>query len=197
MGNRFIFSDHHFGHDKIIEMENRPFSSVEEMDEYMADQWNSVVRPHDHVVHLGDLFMNKKSLRKLNGNITLIIGNHDRFVKTLLVEGYVNKVRDAMIYPDGGGFMVSHKPETLYNMFHVSVSVHGHLHSIPIDKRHFPGAEHINVCVDQIGYRPMPWDELVPLVAEANRRAEPCYRIQMGLDIQDRTPSEDYSGPSI
>jgi hypothetical protein len=43
----FFTSDHHFGHKRIIELAKRPFTSVDEMDEYMIVRWNDRVKPGD------------------------------------------------------------------------------------------------------------------------------------------------------
>lgn len=76
-------SDHHFGHARIIELANRPFDSVEEMNEAMIERWNSAVAFDDSVIHLGDIVMgtfvdNVELLGRLNGQIYLVPGNHDR-----------------------------------------------------------------------------------------------------------------------
>lgn len=80
--NTFFTSDTHFGHAKIIQHSKRPFDNVEEMDEYLIQQWNRVVAPKDEVWHLGDFnFRSKLStedyFRRLNGRINIIWGNHD------------------------------------------------------------------------------------------------------------------------
>lgn len=77
----FFTADTHFGHKNIIKYCNRPFGSVEEMDEEMIRRWNMVVKPGDKVWHLGDFSYcchNAREIRKrLNGRILLIKGNHD------------------------------------------------------------------------------------------------------------------------
>lgn len=43
MGKIFFTSDNHFGHEKVIQFDGRPFSSVEEMDTEMIRRWNAKV----------------------------------------------------------------------------------------------------------------------------------------------------------
>lgn len=75
-------ADHHFNHANIIKYCSRPFSSVQEMDTEMIGRWNSVVKPQDEVYYLGDLTMGnygtaRSYLKKMNGRIKFIEGNHD------------------------------------------------------------------------------------------------------------------------
>lgn len=79
----FYTADTHFGHEKIITYCNRPFTSAEEMDEVMIDNWNCIVGKNDTVYHIGDFaFKSRKNiqyyLHRLNGHVVLILGNHDR-----------------------------------------------------------------------------------------------------------------------
>ena len=81
MTKLWFTSDTHFGQSSVLD--NRPdFGSVEEMDETIIDNWNTVVGVEDVVMHLGDFtYLNNTNPRKytdrLNGKIFLCIGNHD------------------------------------------------------------------------------------------------------------------------
>lgn len=77
----YFTSDQHYGHRAIITHCERPFASVEEMDEEMIARHNAVVQPGDTVVHVGDVvwYSNraKHYFARLNGTHKLIPGNHD------------------------------------------------------------------------------------------------------------------------
>jgi len=75
-------SDLHFGHKNVIGFDHRPFQSVDEMDHFLIEMWNSRVSPDDDVWVIGDFcFRSSKSpvnyLRQLRGRKHLVIGNHD------------------------------------------------------------------------------------------------------------------------
>jgi calcineurin-like phosphoesterase family protein len=75
----------HFGHFNIIRYCNRPYKSVNEMNEALIANWNEVVEPEDSVYHLGDFAFGRGITpedaiairRRLNGKIHLIRGNHE------------------------------------------------------------------------------------------------------------------------
>ena len=78
----FFTSDTHFNHANIIKFCNRPFKDVEQMNDVMIANWNSVIGKDDTVFHLGDFCLGgaaewTKILDRLNGKIYLIMGNHD------------------------------------------------------------------------------------------------------------------------
>lgn len=79
----FFTSDSHYGHTNILKYCNRPFSSCEEMNKIMIDNWNSVVTPEDIVYHLGDFGMGSPQYLRnifiqLDGQKILIKGSHDK-----------------------------------------------------------------------------------------------------------------------
>ena len=76
-------SDTHFGHARIIELCNRPFKDVSHMNEMIIKWWNELVAPDDTVYHLGDVALGPimdslSCISRLNGEIVLVEGNHDR-----------------------------------------------------------------------------------------------------------------------
>lgn len=81
----FFISDTHFGHVNILKYEPLRQEWGENpaaMTAYMIAAWNSVVRPHHTVLHLGDFAMGLKDnwplyRQQLNGRIILVRGNHD------------------------------------------------------------------------------------------------------------------------
>ena len=81
--NVFFTSDTHFGHKNILKYCNRPFNSIEEMNEKIIENWNNKVGKNDKVFFLGDFMMSqnpdkaKELINKLNGKKYLVFGNHD------------------------------------------------------------------------------------------------------------------------
>lgn len=78
----FWTSDPHFYHKSIIKYANRPFSTVEKMNETLIKNWNQKVPKSAKIFILGDLAFtsNVKTiadlLAQLHGEKHLILGNH-------------------------------------------------------------------------------------------------------------------------
>ena len=100
--NIFLTSDTHFNHANLISMcpESRGhFSSIEEMNESIIEYWNAIIPPDAIVYHLGDLCMGKSEdiepiLKRLNGHIILIRGNHDYGKRRKIYEECGVEIRD-------------------------------------------------------------------------------------------------------
>lgn len=77
----YFISDLHLGHAGVIDLCHRPFSSVEEMDAVLTENWNKKVKRNDTVYVIGDLIWDKRRaseyLARLAGKKILITGNHD------------------------------------------------------------------------------------------------------------------------
>jgi calcineurin-like phosphoesterase family protein len=82
---KFYISDLHFLHERILKLQPRPFSSIDEHDEHIIANWNAVVGDEDRVYILGDFAMqlDKQAdkvrwlFSRLKGRKYLVIGNHD------------------------------------------------------------------------------------------------------------------------
>lgn len=78
----WLTSDTHFNHNNKEIWLPRGFESVEEMNDKIIENWNSVVGREDIVYHLGDVALGPKEstcehISRLNGKLILITGNHD------------------------------------------------------------------------------------------------------------------------
>lgn len=139
-------SDLHFWHKNICKYCNRPYESVEEMNEGIIQNWNSVVQEDDVVFVLGDLsFCGIEKLRllisQLKGNIFLIQGNHDsdKVVNKLYEEGLIKdyfKLLEVTIVNDeecpNQQLTLCHFPMIdWYNKEKGAWMVHGHQHQLP------------------------------------------------------------------
>ena len=88
----FFTGDLHFGHANAIKSDDRPFSSVEEMDEELIRRWNNKVGKGDITYVLGDMIWKPRNddaasiIKRLNGQIILIKGNHDKFLHNSAVK---------------------------------------------------------------------------------------------------------------
>ena len=99
----FFTSDLHLGHENCIRLCNRPFSSIEEMDEILIENWNHKVTGKDTVYILGDLIYRSQKppeeyLRRLRGKKHLILGNHDRgWIRSCQTEQFFESVNNLFV----------------------------------------------------------------------------------------------------
>lgn len=155
----FVISDTHFYHKNIIEYCNRPFGTVEEMNNTMIENWNKVVGPEDYVIHCGDFALGriddiKEIVSKLNGHKILVRGNHDHNTVTqyksagfehVFGEKVVFRINDKEIC-----FSHHRNDDTPY------LNLYGHVHDKPNDDE-----THICVCVENHNYTPVLLDDLI------------------------------------
>lgn len=132
----FYISDCHFFHGNIIKFDNRPFSSVEEMNNEMIKRWNSVVTKQDNVYILGDFSWGtprdtKVILDQLAGAKFLIKGNHDRWVKDGACKKMFQGIYDyKMIVDNNKAVVMCHYPIMFYQSQHRNaIHLYGHVHN--------------------------------------------------------------------
>ena len=139
--NVFFTSDLHIGHENAIKFDDRPFNSVEEMDEELISRWNKKVDPGDLVYVLGDLIWKTRNgaaadiLHSLNGQKILIKGNHDRFLHNAKAKKELAGIKDyddiTVKLKDGTTrrCILSHYFMPFYNgHFYGAIHLHGHSH---------------------------------------------------------------------
>lgn len=102
---KYYISDLHFDHTNVIKFDNRPFKDVEEMNNTIINNWNNVVKGGDIVYVLGDVLFGDENrfneiVDKLNGQIVLVKGNHDRLQFNKLNKSKVIKIVDYLEIKD-------------------------------------------------------------------------------------------------
>ena len=129
---RYI-SDTHFDHANCIALDNRPFCDVDEMNAEMIRRWNAVVQPGDHTYILGDFCWKKEDrwnelLPQLNGQKTLISGNHD--IGPQKTKHFFADIKDYKQIDDNGRKIVlCHYPIPCFrNHFYGWYHLYGHVH---------------------------------------------------------------------
>lgn len=173
MKETWFISDTHFSHKNIIKYCNRPFSSIEEMDETLIANWNSRVKPNDTVFHLGDFAFSKQPeryLERLNGNITLIRGNHDHdnIVNALAMYSNIEIVDYKEISIANRTIVMLHYPMYTWNKKpHGAIHLYGHVHN----GNNFDlgiGNSAVNMCVEWWKYAPVNISDILNLIAARN-----------------------------
>lgn len=148
--NVFITSDTHFRHNNIIKYCNRPFKNVDEMNNSLIKNWNSVVSNEDVVFHLGDFGFGSKDqlspiIKSLNGTIVMLHGNH-KSLSTAQWNSFGVKVCNDPIKLSNDIYL-SHRPMNLLN--NNMWNIHGHIHQEVLK------GNYINVSVEQTNYSPI------------------------------------------
>lgn len=132
----YYISDLHIGHKAAIRFDERPFRDTAEMENEIIRRWNEKVTAADDVYILGDLFYRYKGrpadfLRKLNGRLHLIIGNHDYGIlkDEDALSCFVDSDKLRMITDSGRRVVMCHYPLITWNTKHFGTyHVYGHVH---------------------------------------------------------------------
>lgn len=192
----FFTADTHFNHANVIDYCKRPFTNISEMNEAIIANWNSVVAESDTVYHLGDIGLGRKDalgalVKRLNGTIYLIPGNHDYdFRLNHFIEMGIAGI--ALGNQRYGGYQLAHFPyegdhteEDRYahsrpqRVAFCSWLLHGHVH----DKWHVRD-DMINVGVDVNNYAPISLEQVTKLTIRPQIRPI-CNNTAIGLAINE------------
>lgn len=187
--NVWFTSDTHFSHNNIIRYCERPFTNIQEMNEKLIHNWNSVVNENDIVFHLGDFgfdsIENLRNIRnKLNGTIYLIRGNHDWKTINKHNENIFDGVfQQLIIQVDGQKIYLNHYPFLCYSGStkegKMSVwQLFGHVHSkkgmngMDKDRLGVLYPTQYDVGVDNNEYKPISFNEVKQIIYNRKRKSK-------------------------
>jgi calcineurin-like phosphoesterase family protein len=117
---RFFTSDQHFFHANILKFKGRAgkFSSLDEMHDHIVSEWNKRVGKRDLVYVVGGFS------ERLNGELILIAGNHDKrskrrlTIRDFLEVGFKSVVDEKIIkLSNGEPVLLKHYP---YELSHIN-----------------------------------------------------------------------------
>lgn len=151
----YFLSDLHLGHKNICKFRTG-FTSVEEHNALIKENYHKRVTKRDTVYFLGDVAFDEESLVDVKtwagAKKILICGNHDldNFSMKQLVEIY-DEVYSLFKYKN---MWLSHAP-IHPDELRGKINVHGHTHYHVIDDNRY-----LNVCMEQINYTPIELHEL-------------------------------------
>jgi calcineurin-like phosphoesterase family protein len=137
----FFISDTHINHVKlwsIYEAATRLAwgDTLDAHNDTIIDAWNRRIQPGQRVLHLGDWAMGQRHLwpgfrARLNGDITLLLGNHDITKNVTDADGFT--VLESFTWQDPilGRVVARHDPAhfTDEEVNTANVLLHGHLHT--------------------------------------------------------------------
>lgn len=159
------------------------FQTMEECDEAIINNCNKVIGDGDKVYCLGDFAFSSELVKKyrlrLNGNWSIILGNHDpadpeawtwrmpsgqrAFQKVISWKQFgpvgERPIFVACHYPLHPMTMSQHHENTMK-----MVCVHGHEHRNKVMDGAREDLRYLNICVENTGYAPLHYDDIVKII---------------------------------
>ena len=191
----FFTSDTHFNHENIIKYCNRPFGNIHEMNETIIKNWNNKIRSSDLVFHLGDFMMGSGNYSnfwdiryRLNGNIILVMGNHDwglfENVQGNIGDTFKDIYNELAIIVNGQKMYLNHKPllcfDGSYKDKKPTWQLFGHIHTQKAaggfpngdqSRTHILFPTQYDVGVDNNDYTPVSFDEVKLIISNQVQKA--------------------------
>ena len=156
MANVYFMSDAHLDHKNICNFRTQ-FSSVEEHNALIKENYHKVVTKRDVVFMLGDMCFSKEMLCEVKSWVAekkiLICGNHD-LERGITMQDLCNTYDAIYSLHKYKGMWLSHAPihpQELRGKF----NVHGHMHFDKIDD-----PKYLNVCMEHTDFSPIDLNEV-------------------------------------
>ena len=162
----FLIGDTHFMHRNIIKYCNRPFKDVEDMNEQLIKNWNSVVGKNDTVYVVGDFALCGKQKiieigQRLNGRKRLVLGNHDQAsIATYREAGFEFVYNHSIILDDF--YIVSHIPMVGISANAPFANFFAHVHDDPTYKD--CSCRSFCISAERINYTPIWFEDIKALI---------------------------------
>ncbi len=177
----WVWSDLHLGHTKTIKVFQRPFGTADEMNDRIFRNWEQVVAPADTILMLGDVTVHGLWGRRLKrvhirprGGRSSCTGTTRSPARAWWRPTVSTKCTAACTW--GATRPYSSHTCRFESSQRDCVNIHGHLHHT-----HVPGkTRHINVCVEQLQYRPRALSALRKL----------AQRLVEGVSVRGRTTGD-------
>ena len=180
----YLTSDFHIGHTNIIKFCNRPFHTIEQMEQDCLDYISKNVVSTDEIWHLGDFHWSKDALAvksfldKIPCQVRFIRGNHDHGLDNL--KDHKNNQERIEIYDE---YILKYKQcyvtlnhyckytwyKRRYNQFHC----YGHSHCP--SGSHFGFGKSMEVGYDSQGKWLISIEEVIDVLSKRDINAEPTF----------------------
>ncbi len=155
----WIWSDLHLHHRNIIRYCNRPFETVEAMNEVLLTAWRETVGEADTIICGGDIALagalegeRLARVRAMPGRKLLVRGNHDFDRKGRPADTGFGETWMTLVVTGDPPLLVTHIPMT--EVPDSTVNVYGHVHN----NEPLRAGPYVNICVEHTEYRPLPLD---------------------------------------
>lgn len=144
---KLYISDLHLFHKNVTkagrDFDKRPYMDLEEMHSDILLKWNQAVTNADHVFILGDFIWKftadnrdevMKMIKEMNGNLHLIIGNHDKIKDSNFKKRFEEIIHykrvDDVLDGENRTVIMSHYYMPLYEQhYRGAILLHGHSHN--------------------------------------------------------------------
>ena len=193
----WVTSDWHFGHDREFIWKARGFDSVEQMNEWIIFHHNKLVQPEDDVYVLGDLMLGDLAaglacIKRLNGKLHIVRGNHDTDKRW---EAYSNEFPNIVEMQNAiylkynkHHFYMSHFPSLTGNLEkeslkQMTLNLFGHTHQKDNFYMDMPYMYHVGV--DSHDCKPVLLDDIIK---EMYEKVEECKEF---LDLDEEKTQKE------
>jgi|TARA_R110000851_G_scaffold281274_1_gene434705 calcineurin-like phosphoesterase family protein len=155
----YITSDTWFGRPQILQIANRKFNDVDEMNAALIKNWNKAIKKDDIVFHLGNFAWDPQTarnvLKKLKGQIYFMIGSADEAFLDIAHEfENVTIIEDQILELPQFDSIICHYPLAVWNGKD-SGTIHFHGHTIFSHKTDLNAQRRVNVCTDYWNFAPV------------------------------------------